>query len=182
MPFGGLRRFIFVDLSNTHDGCIAAWLQRTLRPLPAAQPPLPNIPTRAQYDEDDRCTFVDLHWCNLSHNSLSQGVLWGCHQCRGRGGGWGFKTGQRFLGVRAERLSHWSQLQHSAPLVSTPLPCQCWQPSHSVKVGGLALHHKWGESLHCALLLDYVPPEEPLGTPLGNTLRIRRPKLDWRGH
>ena len=38
-----------------------------------------------------------------------------------------------------------------------------------------------GESLHCALFLDYVPPEEPLGTPLGNTLRIRRPKLDWRG-
>ena len=37
------------------------------------------------------------------------------------------------------------------------------------------------ESLHCALLLDYVPPGEPLGTPLGNTLRIRRPKLDWRG-
>ena len=33
----------------------------------------------------------------------------------------------------------------------------------------------------CALLLDYVPPKEPLGTPLGNTLRIRRPKLDWRG-
>ena len=26
---------------------------------------------------------------------------------------------------------------------------------------------------HCALLLDYVPPEEPLGTPLGNALRIR---------
>ena len=44
----------------------------------------------------------------------------------------------------------------------------------------LFLHVK-GESLHCALLLDYVPPEEPLGTPLGNTLRIRRPKLDWRG-
>ena len=38
-----------------------------------------------------------------------------------------------------------------------------------------------GESLHCALLLDYVPPKEPLGTPLGNTLRIKRPKLDWRG-
>ena len=31
---------------------------------------------------------------------------------------------------------------------------------------------------HYALLLDYVPPEEPPGTPLGNTLR---PKLDWRG-
>ena len=41
--------------------------------------------------------------------------------------------------------------------------------------GILALH------AHCALLLDYVPPEEPLGTPLGNTLRIRRPKLEWRG-
>ena len=26
---------------------------------------------------------------------------------------------------------------------------------------------------HCALLLDYVPLEEPLGTPLGNALRIR---------
>ena len=26
---------------------------------------------------------------------------------------------------------------------------------------------------HCALLLDYVPAEEPPGKPLGNTLRIR---------
>ena len=26
---------------------------------------------------------------------------------------------------------------------------------------------------HCALLLDYVPPEEPSSTPLGNALRIR---------
>ena len=25
---------------------------------------------------------------------------------------------------------------------------------------------------HCALLLDYVPPEEPPSTPLGNALRI----------
>ena len=32
---------------------------------------------------------------------------------------------------------------------------------------------------HCALLLDYVPPEEPTGTPLGNALKMRRPKLDW---
>ena len=30
-----------------------------------------------------------------------------------------------------------------------------------------------GESLHCALLLDYVPPEEPPSTPLGKALRIR---------
>ena len=26
---------------------------------------------------------------------------------------------------------------------------------------------------HCALLLDYVPREEPPSTPLGNALRIR---------
>ena len=26
---------------------------------------------------------------------------------------------------------------------------------------------------HCALLLDYVPPEEPPSTPLGDALRIR---------
>ena len=26
---------------------------------------------------------------------------------------------------------------------------------------------------HCALLLDYVPPEEPPSTPLGNALRVR---------
>ena len=30
---------------------------------------------------------------------------------------------------------------------------------------------------HCALLLDYVPPEEPPSKPLGNALRIRWPKL-----
>ena len=30
---------------------------------------------------------------------------------------------------------------------------------------------------HCALLLDYAPPEEPPSKPLGNALRIRRPKL-----
>ena len=45
------------------------------------------------------------------------------------------------------------------------------------KLGTLSL----GESLHCALLLDYVPPKGPLGMPLGNTLRIRQPKLDSRG-
>ena len=33
----------------------------------------------------------------------------------------------------------------------------------------------------CVLLLDYVPSEEPIGTPLGNTLSIGRPKLEWRG-
>ena len=30
-----------------------------------------------------------------------------------------------------------------------------------------------GEPLHCALLLDYVPPEEPPSKPLGNAPRIR---------
>ena len=27
--------------------------------------------------------------------------------------------------------------------------------------------------MHCTLLLDYILPEEPLSTPLGNTLRIK---------
>ena len=36
--------------------------------------------------------------------------------------------------------------------------------TYGVYGGILALH------AHCALLLDYVPPEEPLGTPLGNTM------------
>ena len=45
---------------------------------------------------------------------------------------------------------------------------QSYRPSNSANHGGiLALR------AHCALLLDYVPPEEPLGTPLGNSLRIR---------
>ena len=30
---------------------------------------------------------------------------------------------------------------------------------------------------HCVLLLDQVPPEEPPGTPLPNTLKIGRSKL-----
>ena len=36
-----------------------------------------------------------------------------------------------------------------------------------------------GESLHCALLLDYVPPEEPLGTPLETPLELCDP--NWTG-
>ena len=38
---------------------------------------------------------------------------------------------------------------------------------------GLAGKEAKGESLHCALLLDYVPPEEPPSKPLGDALRIR---------
>ena len=38
---------------------------------------------------------------------------------------------------------------------------------------------------HCVHTACYFqtmfPPKSPLGTPLGNTLRIRQPKLDWRG-
>ena len=44
-------------------------------------------------------------------------------------------------------------------------------PSCSKKMrdrGGIFAMHA-----HCALLLDYVPPEEPPSTPLGNALRIR---------
>ena len=42
--------------------------------------------------------------------------------------------------------------------------------------GGVSLHcARTARALHahCALLLDYVPPEEPPSTPLGNALRIR---------
>ena len=65
-----------------------------------------------------------------------------------------------------------SRIFSLAPILSSP-----WEvPQVDRSRGGiLALR------AHCALLLDYVPPEEPLGTPLGNTLRIRRPNLDWRG-
>ena len=31
----------------------------------------------------------------------------------------------------------------------------------------------WGIMGNYGGILDYVPPEEPLGTPLGNALRIR---------
>ena len=70
----------------------------------------------------------------------------------------------------------------------TTTPNKCWR--HSRTLGWcygeddfrtLEAPFPMGESFHCALLLDYLPPEEPLGTPLGNTLRIKRPKLDWRG-
>ena len=60
--------------------------------------------------------------------------------------------------------------------------CKKWNimhkyPQNQSYVGSrgqtLTTNVSMGESLHCALLLDYVPPEEPLGTPLGNALRIR---------
>ena len=40
--------------------------------------------------------------------------------------------------------------------------------SHGLNKGGI-----FALRAHCALLLDYVPPEEPPSTPLGNALRIR---------
>ena len=44
-----------------------------------------------------------------------------------------------------------------------------WANTHSKCVhGGMFARRAPG-----ALLLDYVPPEEPPSTPLGNTLRIR---------
>ena len=62
--------------------------------------------------------------------------------------------------------------------VGTPtLLWQVWNNSYWARPRPLSspipIPHTLGESLHCALLLDYVPPEEPPGTPLGNTLRIR---------
>ena len=50
--------------------------------------------------------------------------------------------------------------------------CVCW---HSLYLK-FAYRHNGGIfalRAHCALLLDYVPPEEPPSTPLGNALRIR---------
>ena len=64
-------------------------------------------------------------------------------------------------------------------------PCILKLQVYSGAVSVLVVLHVVGGILalcaHCALLLDYVPPEDPLGTPLGNNLRIWRPKLDWRG-
>ena len=46
--------------------------------------------------------------------------------------------------------------------------CECLPSTYFYGMGGiLALR------AHRALLLDYVPPEEPPGTSLGNALRIR---------
>ena len=39
-------------------------------------------------------------------------------------------------------------------------------PDARLAVGGV-----FALRAHCALLLDYVPPEEPPSTPLGNALR-----------
>ena len=41
-----------------------------------------------------------------------------------------------------------------------------------VKVGE---NHSKGESLHCALLLDYVPPDEPQAHPLETPLELGDP-------
>ena len=56
--------------------------------------------------------------------------------------------------------------------------CVSWDTNETMD--GVVKWSSWGNPCtahalhaHCALLLDYVPPEEPLGTPLGNALRIR---------
>ena len=45
--------------------------------------------------------------------------------------------------------------------------------SSFVSTLGESLHCARALHAHCALLLDYVSPEEPPSTPLGNALRIR---------
>ena len=60
-------------------------------------------------------------------------------------------------------------LKPSDQKLLTPPPCPPPQVLSSfTDRGGI-----FARSAHCALLLDYVPPEEPLSTPLGNALRIR---------
>ena len=66
------------------------------------------------------------------------------------------------------------------------MPLTITRPSLYTKVGaGLQPDGAWCSNrplirggifalrAHCALLLDYVPLEEPPSTPLGNALRIR---------
>ena len=84
--------------------------------------------------------------------------------------------------------SRWERLQHNThkphPLASqppTPPPNQqlCKQLLCCNKKAGIGNGCKgnWGgmfaRRAPGALLLDYVPPEEPPSTPLGNALRIR---------
>ena len=71
----------------------------------------------------------------------------------------------------------WCPATPAAPLIQGPgirtgapgAGCAAISPCvrHGVLGGILALR------AHCALLLDYVTPDEPPGTPLGNALGIR---------
>ena len=94
-----------------------------------------------------------------------------------------------------QNLCFWQNIGSLAP----PITVQTTRDTKHVMQTRRHMNHKMSQELpigmhvelclggilalraHCALLLDYVPPEEPLDTPLGNTLRIRRPKLDQRG-
>ena len=62
-------------------------------------------------------------------------------------------------------LGFWGNLGSSVKLPVLSLAASL--PAGGVTGGIFALR------AHCALLLDYVPPEEPPSTPLGNALRIR---------
>ena len=52
------------------------------------------------------------------------------------------------------------------------LNLECNLVLHLLPLGGI-----FALRVHSALLLDYVPPEEPPSTPMGNALRLRLPKL-----
>ena len=55
-----------------------------------------------------------------------------------------------------------------APALCITVPVCAGAKSQLERNGGMFARRAPG-----ALLLDYVPPEEPPSTPLGNTLRIR---------
>jgi len=67
-------------------------------------------------------------------------------------------------GPRGQRPLHWHRDQAAGIHIKSD-----WLTDKGIQCNGgiLALR------AHCALLLDYVPPEEPPSTPLGNALRIR---------
>ena len=52
-----------------------------------------------------------------------------------------------------------------------PLSLQQVLMLHTVSNWVAAEVHSKGASLHCTLLFNQSPPEEPLGTPLPNTLK-----------
>ena len=162
------------------------WLEQTGSQHPALQ-------TRS---EEIGSTDLPPHWERRGRGDAVQLTPDGCQQ------GWVFLSGRilvRILSALGASGKSGSEQEHGVcrildwcpqlppNLVQARKKNQNIMPSHAVGLidGGCAQHRKvaWtrrrgedppmGECLPGALLLDYVPPEEPPSTPLGNALRIR---------